>query len=114
LVELCIFPSPTTFVTKYFWLGTWKMEFSFYYWPKGAKRVVFCEVATKGIVNNTTTSIFICRGPCRKARSKVWGIILACSHILNYFWAKSILFKFELGVHKLRFKKIAEKYLEIP
>jgi hypothetical protein len=38
---------------------------------KGAKHVVFNEVATKGYVQNTTDSNFIYRGPYRKARLKV-------------------------------------------
>jgi hypothetical protein len=46
----------------------------------------------KGIlrVENVTTPIFLGGGLCRNVRSNIWGIILAYSHILNYFWAKSI------------------------
>jgi hypothetical protein len=51
---------------------------------------VFCEVATKGIVQNSTTPIFMGGGPCRSATSRILGIISACSYIMSYFWAKSI------------------------
>jgi hypothetical protein len=47
------------------------MDFAFYWWPKGAKQVVFCEAATKGSVLKSTTPIFIGGGSYRKARSRV-------------------------------------------
>jgi hypothetical protein len=52
--------------------------------------VIFCEAVTKGTVPNSTTPIFVGGGHCRKAKSRVLGIISAWSHILNYFLAKSI------------------------
>jgi hypothetical protein len=39
--------------------------------PKRGKIGVFCEVATEGIVQNTTTPIFTAGGPCRMATSEV-------------------------------------------
>jgi hypothetical protein len=52
--------------------------------------VLFCEGATKGTVQNLTTLIFMGGGPCRCATSRSLEIILACSHIMNYFCPKSI------------------------
>jgi hypothetical protein len=75
---------------------------------------VFCEVSIKGIVQNSTAPIFMCGGPCRSATSRILGIISTCSHIMNYFWAKSFKFKFELEVHKMHFKQFGEKYMEVP
>jgi hypothetical protein len=66
----------------------WKNGFSIFLVAKMGKTCVFCEVATKGIIHNSTTLIFTYRGPCRKARSRVSWIFSTCSHILNYFWAK--------------------------
>jgi hypothetical protein len=34
------------------------LDFLFYYYLKGAKWMVFCEVATQEIVQNATTPIF--------------------------------------------------------
>jgi hypothetical protein len=48
------------------------------------------SVATKGTMQNLTTLIFMGGGPCRNATSWILGIISAYSHIMNYFWPKSI------------------------
>jgi hypothetical protein len=52
--------------------------------------VFFCEVATKGNVQNLTILIFMGGGPTRGATSRILGIISACCHIMNYFCPKSL------------------------
>jgi hypothetical protein len=52
--------------------------------------VLFCEVATKGNVQNLSTLIFMGGGPTRGATSRSLGIISACCYIMNYFCRKSI------------------------
>jgi hypothetical protein len=91
LADMCIFPRPITSVTKDFLLATSKkLIFYFISAQKGRNRWFFCEAATKGIVANSTSPIFTGGRHCRKAKSWVFGIMSAWSHILNYFLAKSI------------------------
>jgi hypothetical protein len=52
--------------------------------------VLFCEVATKGNVQNITTLIFMGGGPTRGATSRSLGFIFARCHIMNYFCHKSL------------------------
>jgi hypothetical protein len=56
----------------------------------GVKTGVFCEVATKGNLQNLTTLIYMVGAPTKGATSRILGIISACSHIMNYFCPKSL------------------------
>jgi hypothetical protein len=60
----------------------------------GVKIGAFYEGATKGIVQNITTLLFMGGGPTRGATSRSLEIISACCHIMNYFCPKSILIQF--------------------
>jgi hypothetical protein len=90
LVEMCIFAFPTTFVTSVFFSFHIKNALSIFQVAEGVKTGVFCEVATKGNVQNHTTLIFMGGGPTRGATSRILGIISACGHIMNYFCPKSL------------------------
>jgi hypothetical protein len=70
------------------------MHFRFFRCPEGSKQVLFCEGATKGIVQNMTTLFFMGGGPAKGATSRRLGIISACCHIMNYFCPKSFLIQF--------------------
>jgi hypothetical protein len=70
--------------------------------------VLFCEVATKGIVQNMTTLFFMGGGPPRGATSRRLGIILAWCHIMNYFCPKSFLIQFCTGLQEMHPRKIRE------
>jgi hypothetical protein len=74
-----------------------KNAFSIFQVPGGVETGAFCEVATKGIVQNMTTLFFMGGGPARGATSRRLGIILACCHIMNYFCPKSFLIQFWTG-----------------
>jgi hypothetical protein len=89
LVEMCIFAFPTTFVTSVFSFNI-KNAYSIFQVAGGVKTGVFCEVATKGNVQNVTTLIFMGGGPTRGATSRMLGIISACGHIMNYFFPTSL------------------------
>jgi hypothetical protein len=43
--------------------------------------------------------------PSRGATSRILGIILACSHIMNYFGLNPFKFKFALGLPEIHLKK---------
>jgi hypothetical protein len=90
LVEMCIFAFPTTFITSIFFSFHIKNALSIFQVAEGVKTGFFCEVATKGNVQNHTTLIFMGGGPTRGATSRILGIITACGHIMNYFCPKSL------------------------
>jgi hypothetical protein len=73
------------------------MHFPFFECPEVSKQVLFCEGATKGSVQNITTLFFMGGGHARRATSSRLGIILACCHIMNYFFPKSFLIQFCTG-----------------
>jgi hypothetical protein len=89
LVEMCIFAFPTTFVTSVLQFPH-KNAFSIFQVAGGVKTGVFCEVATKGNVQNLSTLIFMGGGPTRGATSRILGIISSSGHIMNYFCPKSL------------------------
>jgi hypothetical protein len=90
------------------------MHFPFFRCPEGSKQVLFYEGATKDIVQNITTLIFMGGGPTRGATSMRLGIISACCHIMNYFCPKSILIQFSTGATRNAHQKNRGKYLEVP
>jgi hypothetical protein len=90
LVEMWIFAFPTTFATTVFSVSTKKCISHFSGSHRGQNRCFFCEVATKGNVQNLTTLIFMGGGPTRGATYRSYGIISVCCHIMNYFCPKSI------------------------
>jgi hypothetical protein len=114
LAELCIFPSPTTFVTKYFDLARKKWNFHFisgrkrqnmWFFVKWLPREVWITLPIQFSYVGDLVGRLDPRFEELSWHAAIYWIIFE----LNPF-----KFKFELGVHKLRFKKIAEKYLEVP
>jgi hypothetical protein len=76
--------------------------------------MLFCEVATKGNVQNITTLIFMGGGPTRGATSRSLGIISAFCHIMIFFALNPFKSNFELGLQEMHNRKIGEKYTEVP
>jgi hypothetical protein len=109
LVEMCIFAFPTTFATSVFFSFHIKNAFPIFQVAGGVKTCAFCEVATKGSVQNITTLIFMGGGPTRGATSRRLGIISACCHIMHYFCPKSILIQFCTGLQEMHTRKIGKK-----
>jgi hypothetical protein len=75
---------------------------------RGQNRCFFCEVATKGSVQNLTTLIFMGGGSTRGATSRSYGIISACCHIMNYFCPKFILIQFCTGLQEMHTRKVGK------